>query len=86
MYIGMRPNTKRSLRNYDIRQIVNVDNITERCRKAISRWFEHMKRREDNVYFGRNNCTTRENKNGKNDVDINVRCLPIHESYREKPT
>ena len=37
VYIGMRPHTKRSLRNDDIREIMNVENITESCRKARSR-------------------------------------------------
>ena len=35
-----------------IRERLNVENITERCRKARLRWFGHVKRRDD--YVGRN--------------------------------
>ena len=40
------------VRNDDIREIIKVENITERCRKARLRWFGHVKRR-DQEYVGR---------------------------------
>ena len=50
----MRPyNTLRDhVRNDDIRERPNVDDITERYRKAMLRWFGHVKRR-DQEYVGR---------------------------------
>ena len=39
------------VRNDDIREKLKVENITERCRKARLRWFEHVKRR-DHDYVG----------------------------------
>ena len=40
------------VRNDNIRERLKVENITERCRKAILRWFGHVKRR-DQEYVGR---------------------------------
>ena len=40
------------VRNYDIRERLKVQNITERCRKARLRWFGHVKRRYQE-YVGR---------------------------------
>ena len=40
-------------RNDDIRDRLNVENITEKCRKERLRWFGHVKRR-DKEYVGRN--------------------------------
>ena len=34
------------VRNDDIIERLKVENITERCRKAILRWFRHVKRRD----------------------------------------
>ena len=40
------------VRNDNIRERLEVENITERCRKARLRWFENVKRR-DQEYTGR---------------------------------
>ena len=40
------------VRNDHIREKLKVENITERCRKAILMWFGHVKRR-DQKYVGR---------------------------------
>ena len=40
------------MRNDDIREILKVENTTERCSKASLRWFGHVKRR-DQEYVGR---------------------------------
>ena len=40
------------VRNDDIRERLDVGNITEMCRKARLRWFDHVKRR-DQEYVGR---------------------------------
>ena len=40
------------VRNDDIRERLKVENITDRCRKPIMLWFEHVKRR-DQDYAGR---------------------------------
>ena len=40
------------MRNDKIRERLNVENITERCRKARLRWFGHVKRL-DQEYVGR---------------------------------
>ena len=40
------------VRNDNIRERLNVENITEMCRKARPRWFGHVKRR-DQEYVGR---------------------------------
>ena len=42
------------MRNDDIRERLEVENITERCRKARLRWFGHVKRRDHYDYVGRN--------------------------------
>ena len=34
------------VKNDDIREIMKVENITERCRKARLMWFDHVKRRD----------------------------------------
>ena len=34
------------VRNDDIRERLNVEYVTERCRKARLRWFGHVKRRD----------------------------------------
>ena len=40
------------MRNGNTRERLNVENVTERCRKARSGWFGHVKRR-DQEYVGR---------------------------------
>ena len=51
--MGMWPHTIRDhVRNDDIMDKLKVENITERCRKAILMWFGHVKRR-DQEYVGR---------------------------------
>ena len=40
------------MRNDNIRERLKVETITERCRKAILRWFGHVNRR-DQEYVGR---------------------------------
>ena len=51
--MGMRPHTKRDhVRNDDIRERLEVENITERYRRARLRSFSHVKRR-DQEYVGR---------------------------------
>ncbi len=43
---GMRPHTLRDhVRNDNIEERLNVDNITERCRKARLGWFGHKEAR-----------------------------------------
>ena len=44
------------VRNDDIRDILKVDSIKERCRKARLRWFGHVKRRDH--YVGRKTLET----------------------------
>ena len=75
----MRPHTKRSSRNDGIREIVNVEhNHREVSESEIEVVWAHEDTRRLLIrrkkYFG--NCTTRENRKGKNEAEINVLCLP----------
>ena len=72
------------MRNDDFRERLEVDNITERCRKAILRWFGHVKRR-DEEYVGRKTGydTTWEKKKRKAETEMDVLCQPRHDSYRD---
>ena len=63
------------MRNDDIRDRLKVENITDRCRKSILRWFGHVKRR-DQEYVGRKtgDGTTREKKKRETETEMDGLC------------
>ena len=72
-------------RNDNTREILKVQNITERSRKARLRWFGYVKRR-DEEYVGRKTLETVsrtwEKKARKTEADMDRLCQPGHESHR----
>ena len=71
------------VRNDSIRERLNVESITARCREPRLRWFGHIKRR-DQDYVGRKtgDSTTWEKKAEKTEAEMDGLCQPRHESHR----
>ena len=73
------------MRNKDIRERLNVANITQRCRYAKLGWFGHVKRPGPIVRRKKDpgDGATREKKKRKTEAEMDGLCQPRHESYRD---
>ena len=70
------------MRNDNTRERLEVENITERCKKLRLAWFGRVKRQAQE-YIGRNTLEMIwEKKKRKTEAEMDGLCQPRHESHR----